>query len=79
MRTHTKEKPFKCVICGDTFSQSGNLKSHLFSHTEAKMFNCEHCNYGTNRKKLLIKHVAKHSTNAADTADTVSSDDEQDD
>lgn len=62
MRTHTHEKPFKCIICGDTFSQSGNLKSHLFSHSGDKMFNCEHCSYGTNRKKLLIKHVAKHDS-----------------
>lgn len=31
-RSHTKERPFKCEICGRGFSTKGNMKQHLLTH-----------------------------------------------
>ena len=33
VRTHTNEKPHRCVMCGKSFSRLENLKIHNRSHT----------------------------------------------
>ena len=37
-RTHFDDKPHKCHICGKGFHQKGNLKNHLFSHTNERVW-----------------------------------------
>lgn len=46
LRTHSKEKPFKCTFegCNYAFAQKGNLKRHLNSHYGIKKFECNECN-----------------------------------
>ncbi len=33
VRTHTGDKPHACKICGKSFIQAAQLRSHLFHHT----------------------------------------------
>jgi len=32
LRSHTKERPFKCVVCGRAFGTKGNMKQHMLIH-----------------------------------------------
>lgn len=42
MRTHTKEKPYICSICNQSFSQSSHRNIHMRTHT--KTYQCTKCN-----------------------------------
>lgn len=36
MRTHTKEKPFVCQICGEKYAHRHNLRNHVNSKHEGE-------------------------------------------
>uniref|UniRef100_A0A8C6X1P9 C2H2-type domain-containing protein n=1 Tax=Naja naja TaxID=35670 RepID=A0A8C6X1P9_NAJNA len=36
---HTREMPYKCIVCGKTFDQNGYLISHKRSHTGRSCIN----------------------------------------
>lgn len=46
MRAHTKEKPYKCKICSQAFSMSGNLNRHMMTHTGERPHVCQVCGKG---------------------------------
>lgn len=55
MRAHTKEKPYKCSVCEQGFSMSGNLKRHMMTHTGERPHVCEFCGKGERKKIGLPK------------------------
>ena len=59
-RTHTKEKPHKCNICSNAFSNQSNLRRHERYHQEAKSFRCETCSKSFIIKKELKRHEKIH-------------------
>ena len=42
MRSHTRERPFKCNICNKLFARNDAFKIHLNTHTGDKPFPCLH-------------------------------------
>ena len=59
-RTHSKEKPFKCELCDQKFSQMSSLKVHVMSHKEGR-FGCKECDYKAVQKSDLVRHILTHS------------------
>ena len=43
MLIHTGENTFKCKVCEKTFTQAGNLRSHMLIHTRDRLFKCKVC------------------------------------
>eukprot|EP00095_Tigriopus_kingsejongensis_P005707 snap_masked-scaffold810_size94089-processed-gene-0.11 protein:Tk05707 transcript:snap_masked-scaffold810_size94089-processed-gene-0.11-mRNA-1 annotation:"zinc finger protein 674" len=58
-RSHTKESPYECQLCGKRFSENSTLRKHEATHG-AKQFHCSFCDKAFARKDYLLKHVQTH-------------------
>ena len=61
MRTHTKEKPFKCILCSKPFSHKSNLARHMQIHTGEKPFSCLICKKVFSLRNNMKTHMRTHS------------------
>ncbi|KAK9527067.1 hypothetical protein VZT92_015732 [Zoarces viviparus] len=46
MRTHTREKPFPCLVCGKKYAHKASMQSHMAVHTVEKQYGCSVCGRG---------------------------------
>ncbi|XP_061748160.1 zinc finger protein 235-like isoform X2 [Nerophis ophidion] len=61
MRTHMQEKPFRCSVCGNTFSQKATLILHMRTHTGEKPFQCLVCGNTFSLRHNLKLHMRTHT------------------
>ncbi|KAK7068123.1 hypothetical protein SK128_005643 [Halocaridina rubra] len=61
MRVHTKERPFKCMECGQGFANKSTLHTHLRTHTLEKPYTCTECGRSFSVKSTLTAHMRLHT------------------
>eukprot|EP01090_Pellita_catalonica_P011578 TRINITY_DN2333_c0_g1_i3.p1 TRINITY_DN2333_c0_g1~~TRINITY_DN2333_c0_g1_i3.p1 ORF type:complete len:432 (+),score=63.70 TRINITY_DN2333_c0_g1_i3:123-1418(+) len=63
LRTHTKEKPYRCDHkgCNKTFAHSASLKEHKNTHLGLKPFKCDQCGKSFAQGSNLRRHKKIHS------------------
>ncbi|XP_077455429.1 zinc finger protein 574 [Stigmatopora argus] len=55
--------PHVCPYCGKTFTRRVFLRTHVYSHTGEKLFNCKVCSKSFTNSQNLLRHTMTHSGN----------------
>ena len=59
--TQTDSRPFECTVCEKKFKTKGDLRTHLFVHSEDKAHSCPLCQKRYHRKQELKSHMLVHN------------------
>uniref|UniRef100_A0A673G6F0 Zinc finger Y-chromosomal protein 1-like n=1 Tax=Sinocyclocheilus rhinocerous TaxID=307959 RepID=A0A673G6F0_9TELE len=54
---HSKEMPYKCDRCFQTFAEPDELLQHGLTHEEAKTHQCTHCDHKSSNSSDLKRHI----------------------
>lgn len=66
----TEDQHFKCPICDYLAISKANIREHIFTHAEMKIFSCKLCNKDFSRPRNIFIHIEqKHNDVAVLTPD----------
>ncbi|XP_059084009.1 protein tramtrack, beta isoform-like isoform X3 [Tigriopus californicus] len=51
------QAPTACPECGKVISRASDLRRHILTHSEIKLYGCRLCDHRSNRKYLIKRHV----------------------
>ncbi|XP_037544052.1 zinc finger X-chromosomal protein [Nematolebias whitei] len=54
---HSKEMPYKCERCFQTFAEEEELMQHGLTHEENKTHHCDHCDHKSSNSSDLKRHI----------------------
>uniref|UniRef100_A0A672TE53 Zinc finger protein, FOG family member 1 n=1 Tax=Strigops habroptila TaxID=2489341 RepID=A0A672TE53_STRHB len=57
MQSHSRERPFVCLICLSAFTMKANCKRHLKVHTDTLNRICHSCGFISTTKDILYSHL----------------------
>lgn len=59
----TKTKKYECFKCGLIYNSQTGLRQHSMTHLDFNIYHCSLCDFATNHKGSLVKHVLSHEQN----------------
>ncbi|XP_050076178.1 transcriptional repressor CTCFL-like [Anopheles maculipalpis] len=62
LKTHSDDRPHKCVVCERGFKTLASLQNHVNTHTGTKPHRCKHCDNCFTTSGELIRHIRYRHT-----------------
>lgn len=61
----TQDQRFKCPLCDYIATGKANIREHIFTHSEMKIFSCKLCNKDFCRPRNIIIHIEQKHNDVA--------------